>query len=133
MKIKYNKFWKHIGDIFMVKEDIKVDDDILLPKGTYQIFENHPDGFEVYDIQKGEFFFIEGLAPDIEFIEISSNPEEKLEIMTEATLKQILQLSNEGWKISDNDYNYNEKMDITPYIQKYKILKVLQEAVNKGQ
>ena len=127
MKIKLENLWQHIGDIVHVPEDLPTDTETVIPKGTYQVYENTEWGLEMYDLYRNETVIFEGLDEGLEFRMITTPPKEKVDLLIEASTRQILILINEGWSYVEEEYS--QRMNIAPYIEKIKILGLLRDAL----
>ena len=120
MKINTNEIWKHVGDFIILPES----EDI--PSGTYQIVDEDYDGITLFDFKKEVILEVEHI-PQGDYVSVHGNQTEKLELLYEANVKVVLNLMRDGWVLPTHD-NLNPTMDISPWVAKTNILKILIDA-----
>ena len=127
MKIKSENFWENIGEIIYVPKDIKWDGDdetINLKAGTYQIVEIKEHGNLFLDIKNNKLVNSEPIT-GLEFANLVTPPEERLELLEDAFTKQVLMLSSEGWTELEDPTEFD--LDITPTLLKLKTIQLMRK------
>ena len=134
MNVKYENLWKRHGEIIQITEDINdYEDELAIPKGSYQIIEKDEYGYELFNIRTYNMVHTEGAQMDgLEFNIMYADTQTILETMYDALTRQALNLTAEGWTIHD-EYTPNA-LDITPLMDKIKVIKMLLEtAIGKTE
>ena len=128
MNIKYEKLWKRHGEIIQITEDINdYEDELAIPKGSYQIIEKDEYGYELFNIKTYDMVHTEGAKMDgLEFRIMYADTQTILETMYDALTRQALNLTAEGWTINEDKYD-RHSLDIAPLLGKIKVIKILLE------
>ena len=121
--VKSEDLWDSIGDVIHVPKDIKSS----IKKGVYLILETQENLVLLYNIKNNKLVETQPIEGE-EFTTIYTPPIEKLELMQEAFIKRILQLSSEGWTEIENPEPYD--LDLTPTMVKLSVINKMLEVLS---